>query len=770
MMTRPTAGIFALLLFGLTLLGAPTPGEVLEDAPIEVVLWGRAPSAAVAIEWIDGEGQPLESTDLHLEKGQPRPWAPSRAPVGDVRSAHLVTEGYWTPGLERRDPARDSASADEEPLGSLLEIFETRRLAGSLVLPQGKEAAVEKLEIEWTPDRDRFRAGSASGARVQPLDPSRSIRATCEIDAESASFECPVAVFNSLPLRLLADGWAPVLVWDPALRSITEGRAIRIDPVVLVEGATLFGELDLAGARLEDGELEGLVASVVPSHLRDAVIPEKVLAESPEILRAPVLEEGFFEISGIPEGRCFLTLEGPGFSSYHSPDLEVKNGSITDLGQIRLLPSLPLLRVSVDPPSPPGGGFWTVDLAPESPEVATQKLSAETDRAGVVELEQVGVGLYELKLSEGRSIFHREKVEIRRGEDSLEIVLDAIRLQGELLLGGLGLAANIELRSEEGRERIAVSSNEDGLFEISLPRPGSWNARVDSEALGWIELAQPIEVIRGSEQIVLELPGGAIDGRLELEGPEPEPARISLLTEGRARAALVDASPDGTFQIFGIASGRYWIRAETETAKSKWQPVEVEENSAPTAVDLVLERARQVDIEVVLQGSGVPIPRAVVTIFPETEVGTPGDAQLETADHAGRLSFETDADAAMFLVQSEKSTLFLTRSSMARLGSGVLRIEVPPGPGGSLALRQEPPADLPAGEVVEAIRIRYGDGSLKLKQIVSPATIGPLPDGRMALKNLAPGNYEICVHWASGMRCGQVQIHPLSISELDFLD
>lgn len=153
---------------------------------------------------------------------------------------------------------------------------------------------------------------------------------------------------------------------------------------------------------------------------------------------------------------------------------------------------------------------------------------------------------------------------------------DPVRVRGRVLLAGDPYPGAIVAFYREGTKALermrAASSKEDGTFEVLLDAPGAHVVQIQKiGAVGGqqssVEITVDVPKV-AEHELLLELPGGRISGRLL--GPGGEPAagvRVTLVGAGAQESGLffgghyseLASDEAGRYEIVGLGPGAYHL-------------------------------------------------------------------------------------------------------------------------------------------------------------------------------------------------------------------
>lgn len=233
----------------------------------------------------------------------------------------------------------------------------------------------------------------------------------------------------------------------------------------------------------------------------------------------------------------------------------------------------------------------------------------------------------------------------------LELSTDARSRSGRVTFRGEGVRARLDFLADDGsvRKRPTASSEADGRFRALFDARGTYAVRVqqfpDEDAdrddpPPFFTVVPGIEVGDADEPLLIEVPDGAISGRVTSDDGQPVAggfvrARREVEIEAGAErrgpfARPLDGGsrirPDGSFEIAALGPGSWTLEASAADRRSDPVVVTLGRDERRPGVELVLEVPREVTVRVVA-ADGRPLPRASVQLTPL------GSDPRSTVDH-----------------------------------------------------------------------------------------------------------------------------------------
>ncbi len=641
---------------------------------VVVVTPGAEPPDAVEVEI--SHGQHSERRELALQSGrgelsfeaaEPGPWR-----------LRARAAGFWSPEVEVEASLAEPVELDLWPAAPVV---------GEVRVPEGLDPP-EALEIDLEPVPDR-----PSGGADQPKG------ATVVCALEEGELRGCVAPAGTWHLRLDAAGFAPARLWGVEVET---GETADLGKVVLREGATVFGRVVTADGALCSPHARVELRPVLNRQLGGG--SEALRAEIDSLTEtAPVNGWGYFQLDGVPPGVFELRAEDEGYMPAILEHLEVRPGQEVDLAEpLVLQPALEMVVV-VSPSEDLAGEPWTVRVLGAKATEDGGEVASGPAEAGQWQSPPLAEGRYLVEvLEKGGNRMALRQVDLGPGETQIWIELEYVPVEGEVVRGDEPLAAHLEFASEEG-SAVATESDEEGLFDVVLPAPGTWLVDVrDEEAnVDCRDIEVEIEADHADE-VLIEVPDTSVRGRVvNSDGTPAADARAELIatSEGaRTRIYDVRTGSDGAFALAGVQPGRYRAEARQGHRRSGIEVFEVAEEVPTPPITLVIRDSRVLRGRV-MSGAG-PVPAASLWPMPFTAQGTLAMASV-TATRSnidGSFAIQVPDSTRMVRIVTWAPGFALEASTMTldeREEPEDLLVEVAPGGG---TLRLAPPSQ--AGVVI----------------------------------------------------------------------
>ena len=192
-------------------------------------------------------------------------------------------------------------------------------------------------------------------------------------------------------------------------------------------------------------------------------------------------------------------------------------------------------------------------------------------------------------------------------------------VEGKVLLGDEELASTLWFGGRYGEVRVEVESDDEGRFEVVLPRDGDWKVDVFSEqplvSSHGIEVLVPRPRGSGKSEVLIQLPDTIIHGIVVDEEHIPA-SEVPITLLGPHQHAFVQSDSSGRFEIRGQEPGTYTVDAKAGDKAAEPVTVTVMEGFVPPPIRLVLRQRRRVFGKVV--SAAGPVARALILGLPIT--------------------------------------------------------------------------------------------------------------------------------------------------------
>ena len=618
------------------------------------------------------------------------------------------------------------------------------RVEAELQPPRG-EKLPEAVEMMLEASTRAAASGGSPGA-PRPIPSSRQ---TCPIVDRQINCQVPA---GRLDLRLTAEGYAPLYLWDI---EATPGQTFDAGEHVLQRGGSVIGRLKALDHRSGSGEslwgpdrpkiqLELSSAGAVGSPAARAQLARRALAASAG-------SDGFFVLTAVPAGEYRLRAEHPSAGTAVRFPVVVREGLETRLPQAVELQPPASLQVSVFPATDPRGRPWEATiLAMEAGGSSARNQLHERLRAeGSWASEPLEAGSYKviLQAADGSRWAERD-VTLSGRPSQVEFFLDAVEVEGTLSLAGLPVEGTLWFGGRRGMTHVRIKTDENGRFRGVLPRPGRWRYDVATDEPS-IEKTLGIEIEAPppgeSARLEIDLGAGRVEGEVLDENGEPASRALVWFSELTAAAAgprRAFTDENGEFVFEGVQEGDHFIRAyhlsDERQMGSPEVPVEVRTDEATPRVTVRLQAPRRIEGTVVA-GTG-PVAGASLLV----SVGGSG----------GRIVPQTRTDAAGFFRLDVPPDLHPVPVTVAPPGAALTCVPLQPGPDGPISL------PVPIGGGTLRITVRSPEGEpvtptrFTLTRDGAPCSRGALlpwlktygeKGESLTFRRMAPGLYEACL-------------------------
>ncbi|HEX6900453.1 MAG TPA: carboxypeptidase-like regulatory domain-containing protein [Thermoanaerobaculia bacterium] len=632
--------------------------------------------------------------------------------------------GDWEARFEGKGLWSETVTVSRQPsaMPARVRVFPAASLRGRVVLPAGEKPLPElavRLQPPYGPGQEK----------------DLSIALSCPIQDGKLACEVPAGRFD---VRLRAEaGFAPAYFWD---FPIPGGKGADLGEIALRRGASVSGWVQTADASPLSRESQIKLAPVSgePDHWGTQDRLEKTAFEArPD-------EKGFFQIVGVPPGQYEITVTQPGFAPTRVKPIDVRPELESQVIERLVLDRPAILELALDPPMEPYGHLWRIELVRRSApsEIGSEIHIGNATAEGIWKSPGIAPGTYEVTVvGDLKSVWHRESVEVRRGQPRLEIRLPVLFVKGTVHLGDEPLAATLWLGDKKGG-RIRFDSDERGRFSGVLPGEGEWVPWIDSEEIK--TTLEPVEIRapEGKDEATVDLvvPDTTLTGQVVGEDGRPVSAAQVIVSrlEKRRRGSYLKSGEDGRFTVRGLLPGPVSVNAmQGDDLKSDYVESAIPKEGAGPDLRLVLRRQRTFQGRVVSATGGVP--GAVVTAWaPFGSTTTTGMGQSVTGpDGRFEVSLPPDTVLLNLLVMPPGHALRLA-TVLAPHGQSV---EIPVDrQGGTLVLEM-------AGEGPAPLLVQ--GGTFTLPELLKPwARLQGVPAGdptRLTLPNVSAGSYSLCV-------------------------
>jgi len=333
--------------------------------------------------------------------------------------------------------------------------------------------------------------------------------------------------------------------------------------------------------------------------------------------------------------------------------------------------------------------------------------------------------------------------------------MNLVTVKGTVLYGKKPLSAKIQFGGKWGATRIEAQSNDKGIFEVLLPKPGDWPVYVTADRPA-VEREIPklkIEPKPGTRvaEIDLKLPDTVLRGRVVDEKDAPVPkAIVSAMSNGKMVEDSVQTRVDeeGRFEIRGLLPGPTLVEADAgEDLAADPVSADIQEGEEDAKSWILVARPR-------LRISGTVASAA----------GSVAGARIKAAPagipYIGARPVTSDAQGRFEIRVPRPTRELLLSVSAPGFAYRMLRVPVPENreigvnldqTGGTLVVEKEGGLDYmdPNAPSVGVLHGGSVEGLPTLVNWAIAAGIYPKGSERSVIPNLEPGPYQTCLVYPS---------------------
>lgn len=545
-------------------------------------------------------------------------------------TAEATASGFWCPKLKLTEPPQEPVELVLWPAAEV-------------------EGRVLTADEDYAPDAVRLTLKQVPVLPTGSPEQPEEAEVECAIDDHKVSGGCTVPA-GRWHLRIKATGFVTVHRWNLA---VDRGKTVDLGGITLQRGASVFGRVVTGdGAPLSAKavvELRPMVTrGVIGSELAEEL---KALAEEVE-----VNEWGYFQLEAVSPRTYQLTARDTGYAPTVLRPLPIHAREQLELREpITLEPAL-ILRVIVSPPQGPDGQSMTIGAFDGAVLSAGETVARGPTRDGEWESPPLPAGPYLIQVSDqgGRQLAFQE-FELSRAETTLRVELEYVPISGKVVSDDEPLSAALTFNAEGSHEGPTVESDDEGRFELVLPRPGKWLVDVRDEEDG-IDCRRIEVEPEQSDEVVIEVPATRIAGEVcHTDLTAAAGARVELIaTLGERKASIYQDRTDGEghFELKGVRPGTYRVEASKGRLHSGIAVVEVAESQPTPPITLVLCDSWVVKGKVV--SAAGPVPAASIWPLPFTGQGAWAVTGVE------QITSEIDGSFAVPVPDSTGMVLLIT--------------------------------------------------------------------------------------------------------------
>lgn len=575
-------------------------------------------------------------------------------------------------------------------------------------------------------------------------DAPPSSKSPCSME-KGPAWRCVVPA-GALDLRFQAPGFIPRYRWGVA---VPHRGTVHLGKFDLVQGSAVLGWV-VTSDRSPIGkqarvELRPRMGGALRSRDKAGRLESLTLA-------APVNERGFFQVDGVPPGSYVLEASQPPFAPSRVT-VQVLPGEITEVANPPVMLDFPkILEVILDPPLDPAGKPWSVELSQLDRNTLEMSRLAATvaGEDGTWKKEGLSQGSYMMRVgSHAGDTWLLRQIEVDGSPSPVYVDLGMVRVAGAVRLGESPVAAVVTFGGRFGAPRITARTDEEGRFDLVLPRTGEWAVHVASEAPPVNREIPKVRVEpkpgKDAAEVDLVLPDTVLRGRVVDESNKPlEGAIVNVKTSGPAAEPQVQGRSDqeGRFEFFGLPAGSLLVGAEADGERSSEQvTVRVSDGGDPASV--VLQVRAQVRIAGTVVSAAGPVTGARIKAAP---VGIPYfSVRTVTSDAQGRFeTFLPPSAREMFVAVAAPGFAFrMLRLPVTKEREVTVGVDQT---AGTLVLESGVPHAVTEPEA--AYVVVFHQGALEALPLLSAWALasGEVPESpaRSVIPNLEPGDYRAC--------------------------
>ncbi len=583
---------------------------------------------------------------------------------------------------------------------------------------------------------------------VAPLERVPESVTPCGLERGRISCTVPA---SRLDVRLVASGLIPEYYWDV----VVKGRETRPLGAFRVEtGGSVIGYMRQATGDqpAADAQVELLTAGGgrIPAKAPADRAPRTATDPDPERLRFPLRSatnpRGFFQVRGVSPGEYRVVAMGGGGDLAEST-VVVETDAESALPDALVLEHPYSLDVSVDPPTHPRGGPWTLTLTRLSPFEALR--TQVVPESGATRVERIGRGRYFVEVTGEGDLWFRDSFEVDSPPGPLAIQIRPVSVRGRIRLAGKPLQATLQFGGKRP-PGVTLPSDAYGEFEGLLPAAGKWPLWVfaPSARPAVDRMVRAVEITpddTGRATVEIDLDDARLSGRVTDEAGRGVKAFVRLMPAGARLNTLPQtftSDPDGRFEA-GLAPGDYVVSADAEGWKRS-RPTLVEVTEGGAEVALIVQESLEVRGRIFSAATGRPLAGAQGHVRPADQPLTGVPHTFADAQGEFTLRLPRGTRAVELLFWADGHAVYASREAITPGQELVLSLGQL---GGTLVL--DVPVDQRAvdGESVIAVLHRGAALSIRDLQRTSPPAIAKAPpedQSTVALPNLEPGDYALC--------------------------
>lgn len=488
---------------------------------------------------------------------------------------NLTVPGYWH---EPRLVTIGDADVTVE-----IKLWPTTKMTGRVIAEKGGKPLSE-LSVRFQTPPDVIGDDRISG------------EVRCPLEAGTWSCEIPS---GTVDLRLRVRGYISEHKWG---FRIPPGKTLDIGLLKLRRGSSVIGRV------------------TVPSDLRAPLDSVQVVVEpltyeasGPRTaVRAQTARpnpRGIFQAEGVAPGQYRVWARTPGGSSLPQTIRVLQDVEI-ELQEALTIQKATDVRFELTPKQAPSGERWRLRLllGEGVGGRASAAAAGAADAEGIWD-QQLRVGGYSVMVESASGRWLTQQVIIDGASPVVHLAIPTVEVAGRVRLGDRPLQGTVHFGGLNGSVRVALQTDEEGLFSGVLPARDAWS-EVTVEGSAVKRTFRDVRVVRrdGEEraQIELELPATLITGSvIDLSGSPVAPALVNVMNAEREPLSQLEAQPDGTFDIHGLPAGAAALQAIARGGESDLVDVDVSADE-PRTVRLTVRPYEAVAGKIVSAVGAVP--------------------------------------------------------------------------------------------------------------------------------------------------------------------
>lgn len=389
--------------------------------------------------------------------------------------------------------------------------------------------------------------------------PSVSVRIESSVDGVPATnVQCPVADSRFrctvpaavLDLRIAPEEWAPRYLWGVESRP---DAPVEVGEVTFERGGAITGFVRFAGDGPPLPEVNLELVPALPDPTRSVAEGKRQIAGRTE--RVHPSARGFFQFRHLDPGPYTVIARTKGWSPARAAEVRVEDGRETRLDNALVIEPLARVEVLLLPPLGPKGEPWRVSLSRLLPlnSGAIPVAEGNASLIGQWTADGVDAAMHLLEVADHRgNTFETSVVDVSPRMPPVQLTIDAVGVDGTVMMGEEPLETRLEFRNREGR-RVSFRSDAEGRFSGTLPEEGRWDVNVGAEATHMVK--RTVEVRRGdagTARVDLELPDTSVDVTVVTAGGQPVRARVRVLDAEGRDVAGASTDDDGRVRLLGL--------------------------------------------------------------------------------------------------------------------------------------------------------------------------------------------------------------------------